>query len=146
MVVDACVWIAAFLAGDAHHTQSARLLRQLAQERRPVILPTLALAEICGAIARRSDSVTVAPAILSFLQAQPWISHAPLDVALGQEAAALAMRCRLRGADAVYVALAATRHLSLITLDAEMLERAPAAVQRLTPADWLNLQERNDAE
>jgi predicted nucleic acid-binding protein len=47
------------------------------------------------------------------------------------------MRCRLRGADAVYVALAAMRHLPLITLDAEVLERTPASVECLTPAEWL---------
>jgi predicted nucleic acid-binding protein len=137
MVVDACVWIAAFLSGDPHHPQASELLRQLARQRPKVTLPTLAPAEICGAIARRSNSADVAPAVLKFLLAQSWLEQAPLDAALGREAVSLAMTCRLRGADAVYVALAATRHLPLITLDAEMLERAPAGVERLTPADWL---------
>jgi predicted nucleic acid-binding protein len=113
------------------------LLRRLARQRQKVILPSLALAEICGAIARRSDSSDVAPAVLPFLLAQSWIEYASLDAALGREAAALAIACRLRGADAVYVALAAARRLPLVTLDAEMLERAPASIDGLTPAAWL---------
>lgn len=137
MVIDACVWIAAFLPEDMHHHQAAALLRQLVQERRTVVLPTLALAEVCGAIARRTDSQEVAQAISNFMQAQPWIGWAPLDFALGKAAADLAVHCRLRGADAVYVALAAGRQPPLITLDGEMLERAPAQVWRMTPAEWL---------
>jgi hypothetical protein len=45
--------------------------------------------------------------------------------------------CRLRGADAVYVAFAATRQLPLINLDAEILERAPASMERPMRAEWL---------
>ncbi len=137
MVVDACVWIAAFPPKEAQHFPAAELIKQLARQRPNVTVPTLALAETCGAIARRSDSPEVAPVILNFLLAQSWITYADIDATLGQEAASIAMKCRLRGADAVYVALAATRDEPLITLDAEMLERAPANVKRLSPADWL---------
>lgn len=137
MVVDASVWIAAFLPGDVHHAPATALLRRLAQERRRVVLPTLAQVEIAGAIARRSDSAETATAVLDFLLVQSWIEHAALDARQGRAAAALAASCRLRGADAVYVALAASRRLPLIALDVEMLERAPAEVERMTPVDWL---------
>ena len=137
MVVDACVWIAAFLPRDAHHPPALELVKQLERRRLQVTLPTLALAETCGAIARRSDSLEVAPPILQFVLAQPWIEHIAIDAALGREAASLAMRCRLRGVDAVYVALATTRGLPLITLDQEIFERAPPQVECMTPADWL---------
>ena len=62
MVIDASVWIAAFLPEDVHHAPATALLRQLAQERRRVVLPTLAQVEIAGAIARRSDSAETATA------------------------------------------------------------------------------------
>ena len=45
---------------------------------------------------------------------------------------------RLRGADAVYVALALQRDGVLITLDLEMLQRVPIAVTAHMPGDWLN--------
>jgi len=49
----------------------------------------------------------------------------------------LAAKLRLRGADAVYVALAATCREPLITLDAEMLERGRGVVEAFTPEQWL---------
>ncbi|MBK8119842.1 MAG: hypothetical protein IPK39_12190 [Sulfuritalea sp.] len=44
---------------------------------------------------------------------------------------------RLRGVDAVYVALTATCREPLITLDTEMLERARGVTTVLTPEQWL---------
>jgi predicted nucleic acid-binding protein len=49
----------------------------------------------------------------------------------------LAARLRLRGADAVYVALAAAYREPLITLDAEMFERASGVAEAFTPEQWL---------
>ncbi len=48
-----------------------------------------------------------------------------IDEPLTRGATDIAIRQRLRGADAVYVALASQRDGMLITLDREMLERAP---------------------
>ena len=44
---------------------------------------------------------------------------------------------RLRGADAVYIALAVEFGATVITWDAEMLTRGAGAVSVLTPSDWL---------
>jgi predicted nucleic acid-binding protein len=137
MVVDACVWVAAFMSHETHHAQAAELVRQLAHLQSRVNLPTLTLAEVVGAIARRSDSLEVAPVIKQFLLSQSWIEQTSIDMALGADAASIAMRYRLRGADAVYVALAAARKAPLITLDTEMLERARGVAEVLTPEQWL---------
>ena len=61
----------------------------------------------------------------------------PLTDDLATEAATSAAQQRLRGADAVYVALAAQRALTLITLDREMLERTKKSVTSVTPTAWL---------
>jgi predicted nucleic acid-binding protein len=137
MVVDACVWVAAFMSRETHHSQATELVRQLGHLRLKVTLPTLALAEIVGAIARRSDSIEVAPVVRQFLLTQTWIEQSVIDAALGGEAASIAMRHRLRGADAVYVAIAVARRMPLITLDTEVLERARDAAEVLTPEQWL---------
>jgi predicted nucleic acid-binding protein len=44
-----------------------------------------------------------------------------------------AVQCRLRGADALYVAAAMQYGARLVTLDAEQLERAPASVRACKP-------------
>jgi predicted nucleic acid-binding protein len=57
---------------------------------------------------------------------------------LGDRAVALAASCRLRGADAVFVALAETLDQPLITLDREILERASRLVEAETPDVWVH--------
>jgi predicted nucleic acid-binding protein len=63
----------------------------------------------------------------------PGLRLLPIDHLLAQAAAALAGRLRLRGADAVYVATAASLRLPLITWDVEQRDRAAAVVDVRTP-------------
>lgn len=137
MIIDASVWVAAFLPQDHHHVDAASLLRQLVERDLPASIPLLALAEIAGAIARRSNSTTTAEAVLDFLTRQVWLECVDIDHALGDVAARVAARYRLRGADAVYVALAISRQQVLITLDAEMSDRSPDSLEVLNPRQWL---------
>lgn len=50
------------------------------------------------------------------------------------------MAHRLRAADSIYVAVAETFNATLITWDAEMLQRSPAVVPTLTPMEWVERQ------
>jgi len=140
MVIDASVWVAAFLAHDAHHRDAAVLLRRLVEEGITVTTPLLALSEVAGAIARQTDDSKLAEKIAVFLHAQAWIQFVPLTDDLATAAATSAAQQRLRGADAVYVALAAQRTLTLVTLDREMLERTKESVTSVTPTAWLKQQ------
>lgn len=137
MVIDASVWVAAFLAGDAHHRDAVELLRRLVEEGITAVTPLLALAEVAGAIARQTDDSVLAETITGFLQAQSWIQFVPLIDDLAGLAATVAAQQRLRGADAIYVALAAQRTLSLATLDREMRDRSKHIATCVTPTVWL---------
>lgn len=139
MIIDASVWVAAFLTGDANHDASAAVLRALVQGRQQTATPVLALPEIAGAIARRTGDNELAVAAVAFLRKQTWLEFVLIDEPLARGATDIAIRQRLRGADAVYVALASQRDGILITLDREMLERAPTSVTTYTPSDWLKL-------
>lgn len=103
----------------------------------PVVSPTLALVEVAGALARRTRSESLAESTIRYLQKQSWLSFSPLSVASSEAAARLAITCALRGADAVYVALARQEGAPLITLDDEMLKRAAPAVVAMTSGEWL---------
>jgi predicted nucleic acid-binding protein len=109
----------------------------LVEEGITVATPLLALAEVAGAIARQTDDSDLAEKITGFLHTQSWIQFVPLTDDLAIAATTIAARQRLRGADAVYVALAAQRSLSLITLDREMRERTKETVDSATPTAWL---------
>jgi predicted nucleic acid-binding protein len=60
-----------------------------------------------------------------------------LDDTLAQDAAELAADRALRGADALYVAVARRYGCALVTLDREQRERAAPVVRTLTPAEAL---------
>ncbi|TPW14159.1 MAG: hypothetical protein FD130_1432, partial [Halothiobacillaceae bacterium] len=94
MVIDASVWVAAFLARDAHHRDVVEFLRTLLEEGLSVTTPLLALCEVAGAIARRTDDPELAERTLVFLQAQSWIQFAPLNEPLATKAANLATHQR----------------------------------------------------
>lgn len=103
----------------------------------PVFSPTLALVEAAGALARRTGSGPLAESAIRYLKGQSWLTLSPLSLAFAEAAARGAITCFLRGADAVYVALARQEGALLITLDDEMLKRSASVILVMTPGDWL---------
>ena len=79
-------------------------------------------------------TVALAEAI-HFLPGQTWV---PLDDVLAQEAGLLAAKYRLRGADAVYAAVAQRSDAILITLDSQQLQRLSPVMDVRKPADALS--------
>ena len=79
----------------------------------------------------------IAAALVTQIQQWPGLQLLPLSLALAQRAAVITSAQRLKGADAVYVALTEAHADTLITWDKELLQRGPAVVPTITPADWL---------
>lgn len=137
MIVDASVWVASVLDKDAHHPASLAFMHRFVKEQQVATVPLLVWAEIAGAVARRTGDTDRGMKVAELIAAKIWVRGVPLDASLARESMRLAARLRLRGADAVYVALAATCHEPLVTLDAEMLERARGVAEAFTPEQWL---------
>lgn len=137
MIVDASVWVASVLNEDAHHEVSLAFMHRFVKERQIATVPLLVWAEIAGAVARRTGDTERGLKAAGLITAQVWVRGVPLDDTLASESMRLAAKLRLRGADAVYVALAATYREPLITLDSEMLERARGVADVFTPEQWL---------
>jgi len=68
MVVDASVWVAAFLMRDVHREEVLAFLHRLIERGEAASVPSLALAEIGGAIARRSNAVEPANRAVDFIR------------------------------------------------------------------------------
>ena len=60
-----------------------------------------------------------------------------LDLPLALRAAEIAIENRLRGVDAVYVAVASDYDAILVSWDEEMLERCPESVLAMSPEAWM---------
>lgn len=137
MIIDACVWLAAYLDHETRHAQCAEFLRHIARHGGAVGAPSLMLAEVAGALARQTRDPERAIITLKAIEANPKLTLYPVTLELARGAAGIASACFVRGADAVYVALARKTKSILITVDNELLERTPLVVKGLTPDAWL---------
>lgn len=138
IVADASFWVSAFYEQDSHHKEADELLRRIVKQDLPVAAPVLALVELAGALFRRTKDPSGVEATLRYLQHQIWLTWVPLTIPFSEAASKIAISCSLRGADAVYVALAQQKEAPLITRDKEILARGQSAAVILTPTAWLH--------
>lgn len=133
MVVDASVWVSALVPQDVHHATSGRWLSDRLAAGETLIIPILALAEVAGAIARRTGAPELGQQAADQIARVPGSRLVALDLDLGTEAARIAASRQLRGADAIYVATARLLNATLVTWDEELLSRAAGLVQVVHP-------------
>jgi predicted nucleic acid-binding protein len=134
MVVDASVIVSRLVPHDTNHEASRHWLTRHIAAGGLVIVPALLLPEVAGAVARRTGRPRLARRAVDAVLRLPELRLVPVDDVLAHTAAGLAGRLRLRGADAIYVAVAAGLSLPLVTWDSEQRERAGRLVEVLTPA------------
>jgi predicted nucleic acid-binding protein len=136
-VVDASVWVSRFVDEDIHHEPSRTWLAGRVEEGTTIAAPALLLAEVAGAIARRTNRSELATRALSLLQRLPRMRLVPVEMELAQLAGRLAGDLGLRGADALYVSLAQRLGVPLVTWDRDQRERSAATIDVRTPRDLL---------
>lgn len=126
--VDASVFVSAFTPSEPAHQASKDFLFQVRQKGAPLIVPTLVIVEIAAAIGRGQGKPDLGYAFAMQVNRFPDITFVPLDDDLAGEAAEIAASHRLRGSDAVYVAVARRFAAALVTLDSEQAGRAESLV------------------
>ncbi|MCD6289472.1 MAG: PIN domain-containing protein [Anaerolineae bacterium] len=135
--IDASVHINALNSRESGSAESQAFLERVHRHPFPVFSPTLLLVEISAVLARVFDDsergISLARAVYA-LPGQIWV---PLDDALAEEAARLGAKYRLRGADAVYAAVAHRHRATLVTLDRQQLERLPPVLTVRRPLEAL---------
>jgi predicted nucleic acid-binding protein len=133
MVIDASVWVSRLVPQDAHHAISRRWLERYISSGGLLVAPVLLLAEIAGAIARRTGEPDLARRALEGVLRVPNLRLVSTDPQLGKEAARLAADLRLRGADAMYMAVAHHLNIPLVTWDRQQRERAAGMISVRMP-------------
>ena len=132
-VVDASVWVSAFVASDVNDAVSLTWLRTQTAGGRSVIGSTLLLPEVAGAVVRRTGDPAYARVVVAGMRRLPEFRLVTLREASAARAATRAIDLGLCGADAVYVALADRLGVPLVTWDHEQLNRAASVIQTRTP-------------
>ena len=133
IVTDASVWVSHLIAHEIHHAFSRRWLTAVVQSRTIIAAPALLLAEVGGAVARRTGDAALGHQAVQHILSTPNLRLVYTDAKLALLAAELAAAQRLRGADALYVAVAVQLKAPLVSWDNEHLSRAPDLLTAYTP-------------
>jgi predicted nucleic acid-binding protein len=128
IVVDASVWVARLVSQDVFYEPVKEWMAAHIESNDDFLAPSLLLAELGGAISRRTTPSLGLKAIQQ-VQNLPGLQLVEMDHSLLLEAAQLAAELGLRGADSTYVAVAARLDLPLVTLDVDQRERAGKRVK-----------------
>lgn len=128
-VVDASVLVALFHADEPHHEACRRWFIRATSMENELSAPVIAIAEVSAAISRGKDNIVRAQQIASLITQTNVITLFPIPQTLAEQAADIAALYRIRGCDAVYVALAQKLDQPLITLDKQQRERAKSIIQ-----------------
>ena len=128
IVVDASVWVARLVSQDVSYEPVKESMAARIESTDHFLAPSLLLAELGGAISRRTTPSLGLKAIQQ-VQNLPGLQLVEMDHSLLLEAAQLAEELGLRGADSTYVAVAARLDLPLVTLDVDQRERAGKRVK-----------------
>ena len=131
--VDASVFVASCRRHEPECAASCEFLRLVRQKDAVLIEPAVLPVEIAAAMSRGQEDAARAVEYAVGVMALPHLSLYVLDGNSARRAMKIAVQCRLRGADALYVGAAEQYGARLVTLDAEQLERAPAAVCACKP-------------
>ena len=132
-VVDASVCVALFHAEDPGHPASRRWLAESQSEAEPIVAPVVLLAEVAAALGRGLGDAALAREAVRLLRGRHLVELVPVTEALAARAAEIAAEEKIRGCDALYVALAKQLEMELVTEDRQQLERGAALIATRRP-------------
>ena len=132
-VIDASVYLAVINTHEPGHPRAAAWFNQAIASQTPLHAPVIILSEVAGPLSRGLGGVKRAHQTVQQILGAQLIDLTPITLALAERAAEIAADYRLRGCDAVYVALAEQLGDELVTLDQEQLQRGGAVVTTRQP-------------
>ncbi|VAW32012.1 hypothetical protein MNBD_CHLOROFLEXI01-1945 [hydrothermal vent metagenome] len=132
-VVDASLFVAAVSQDESHHDQAVAWLNHALEKTATIDVPAIVLSEVSAAISRGQDDNVLAQRALNLLLQTDLIQIFPVSEELAKRAAEIGIKQRIRGCDAVYVALAEKLGTELVSLDRQQLARGTAVVPTHQP-------------
>ena len=134
IVIDASVWISYLVQQDVNHAATKPWLTKILTDKVPVVAPILLLPEVGGAVSRRLGRADIGERAVNQLLAIPTLRLVSMRRSTGIQTARIAANHRLRGADSLYVAVAAQLNVPLVSWDKEHLTRVSDLITAYTPA------------
>jgi predicted nucleic acid-binding protein len=139
IVVDTSVWVGTLIERDVHYTESSAWLDHCILRNVNIHFPLLIFPELAGVLARSGMSPVETAGEISKIVNRSTIDLHPLDFTNSLLAARVATATGLKGADAVFVALAAWLDLPLVSWDRQQRERGEAFCRTMTPVEAMEM-------
>jgi predicted nucleic acid-binding protein len=137
-------WISAVSPEEKQHESSKSFIDRVIAANSQIVVPTLLRVEISAAFSRVGKSPILLKATIAHLVSLRSVRWISLEKALADAAAKIASVHRLRGADAVYAALASEYGCKLVSLDNDPLERVSTVMVAQTPSQALTFFENDN--
>jgi predicted nucleic acid-binding protein len=137
VIIDTSVWVSRLLPHDSNHQAARTRIDSHILNGGFFVAPMIFVIEVASAIARETlppnNPQADAHKAVSQLYALPIMRLVPMDQALVDDATDLAADHKIRGADALFVALARQLGLPLLTFDKYQLKQPQAVVVTIRP-------------
>lgn len=133
MVIDASVFMALLYQDEPGHKISRTWFGDALTSGEILSSQVIVLAEVAAAISRSKSDSARANQFVQLLTDGDLITLYPVTFGLAERAAEIAADYKIRGCDAVYVALAEQLGEELVTLDNEQLTRGAGVVRTVRP-------------
>lgn len=132
-VIDASVYVSLLKPDEPDHAACLQWFRSIVEDQIEVSAPTIILSEVAAAISRGVGDPQLAVRAAAGLANSEIIRLKTVSLELGLRAAEIAAAHKVRGCDALYLALAEAAGEPLVTLDRQQLERGGAVVEVTRP-------------
>ena len=131
--IDASVILSAIRPKELFSVKSQFFLGKLKADGLKVFCPEIIIPEITSGLFRATKDAKISYDFSLIMRGLPNFSFVAVDSRLADLAAWIVTETGLRGADAIYVALAYDYQLELITLDKEQLQKGKKVIKTRTP-------------
>ncbi len=126
--IDSSVWVSAFLADEINHERAYAFLTTAIKNSSNIIIPVTVTIEVAMALARRGESV-LADQALEFMLAIPSMQFVEITYSKMIDIIQAISSLKVRGMDAIVIAIAREYGSQLVTFDKELGQRAKGFVQ-----------------
>ena len=118
---------------DVFHTRSRSWLQASEEQDEQLWAPAILVSEVAAALSRGQSDPMLALKAVRRLRASRRLRLVAVSTSLAFSAAQVAAQQRMRGCDALYVALAQRLGETLVTLDRQQLERGAVLIETRQP-------------
>ncbi len=141
IVLDTSFWIGILIKSDFHHMSSRVWYGRWTTNPTPIHLPAICLPEVAGVLGRGGEPPAAVLQLIDSLKTRQEINFHSMDAEFTRFSAEVAVLSRLKGANATFVALAASLDIPLLTWDKEQGERGARFCRTMTPVEAMEIAE-----